>query len=66
MFFTWDEAYNADMNHTIRAHEIVFALDCPDAVALASFYAELVGWETSDTAGNGEWVTVKPAALLDA
>jgi len=37
-----------------RLHHVVF--DCPDPVALASFYAELTGW--SITYNDGEWVVV--------
>jgi catechol 2,3-dioxygenase-like lactoylglutathione lyase family enzyme len=33
------------------------ALDCPDPSALASFYADLVGWEVDDD--DGDWVELK-------
>lgn len=39
----------------------VFALDCPDAVALAEFYATLLGWEVEYDEDSPEWVDVRPA-----
>jgi catechol 2,3-dioxygenase-like lactoylglutathione lyase family enzyme len=33
------------------------ALDCPDPSALASFYADLVGWEVDDD--DGDWVELR-------
>lgn len=37
----------------------VFAFDCPDAHALAVFYAAITGWEMDDDAGaDDEWVEV--------
>ena len=35
-----------------------FVYDCPDAGALARFYAALLGWEASEEDG---WVDLKPA-----
>ena len=34
-------------------------LDCPDALALARFYAEVLGWELEDDGDKG-WATLKP------
>jgi catechol 2,3-dioxygenase-like lactoylglutathione lyase family enzyme len=54
-----------DVTH-ITPNRTVVALDCPDAVALANFYACLLGWEMR-TPGedepdfeNPEWVSVVP------
>ncbi len=33
-----------------------FVLDCPDAGALARFYAALLGWEVSD---DGDWAEIR-------
>jgi catechol-2,3-dioxygenase len=40
--------------HT-RLHAVV--LDCPDPNALATFYAQLIGWEVEDS--DDEWVTLR-------
>ncbi|MFJ5958293.1 VOC family protein [Paenarthrobacter sp. NPDC092416] len=32
-------------------------IDCPDPAALATFYAELLGWEVTD---QGDWVDIRP------
>ncbi|KAB1654331.1 VOC family protein [Pseudoclavibacter chungangensis] len=45
---------------SIGATKYVFALDCPDASALAAFYARLLGWRASDTSPDAEWVDVRP------
>ncbi|MEC3975391.1 VOC family protein [Amycolatopsis sp. H20-H5] len=38
------------------------ALDCPDPVALAAFYRELLGWAEPERSADGHWVTlVNPA-----
>jgi predicted enzyme related to lactoylglutathione lyase len=34
----------------------VFVYDCPDAPALAAFYARLLGWDTDPTRSGGDWV----------
>lgn len=34
-------------------------IDCPDALALARFYAEVLGWELEDDGDKG-WATLKP------
>ena len=36
-----------------------FVIDCPDAPALAAFYAELLGWDTQPSNGDGDWVDVR-------
>lgn len=52
---------------SIDTVRIVTALDCPDAVALGTFYAELLGWELKTPGPNEpdhddpEWVAVVPA-----
>ena len=37
----------------------VVAIDCPDAAALAGFYAGLLGWEVVDDSED-DWVTIAP------
>lgn len=37
----------------------VVAFDCPDARALAGFYAGLLGWEVRE-GSDDEWVTIAP------
>jgi predicted enzyme related to lactoylglutathione lyase len=38
------------------AHSPSFVFDCPDAPALARFYAELLGWQAEP---NEDWVDVR-------
>lgn len=38
----------------------VAALDCPDAVALATFYAGLLEWEVDADDDDDDWVTIAP------
>ena len=38
-----------------------FVIDCPDAAALADFYATLLGWEVQAGGAGEEWVDIKPA-----
>lgn len=38
----------------------VVAIDCPDARALASFYAGVLGWEVVDDGDDDDWVTIVP------
>jgi catechol 2,3-dioxygenase-like lactoylglutathione lyase family enzyme len=35
-------------------------LDCPDARALAAFYAEILGWEVDEDASDDDWVNLLP------
>ncbi|MEU8413742.1 VOC family protein [Amycolatopsis japonica] len=35
------------------------ALDCPDPVALAEFYRELLDWKAAEVAEDGHWVTLR-------
>ncbi|MFE6609607.1 VOC family protein [Amycolatopsis sp. NPDC057786] len=35
------------------------ALDCPDPVALAEFYRELLDWQAAEVAEDGHWVTLR-------
>jgi len=37
----------------------VVAIDCPDAAALADFYAGILGWEVQADADD-DWVTIAP------
>lgn len=50
------------MSGSIQTQHTVFALDCPDAVALAEFYATLLDWEVDATDADAEWVDVRPAS----
>ncbi|MGO1539824.1 MAG: VOC family protein [Leucobacter sp.] len=47
------------MNSPIQTKGLVYALDCPDAVALAEFYARLLGWRTIADP-HSDWVDVVP------
>ncbi|MCU1630023.1 MAG: glyoxalase [Pseudonocardia sp.] len=40
----------------------LFALDCPDALALARFYSAITGWPVAseDTAADDHWVELDP------
>ena len=38
----------------------VVAIDCPDAAALADFYAGILGWEVKEEPDD-DWVTIAPA-----
>lgn len=40
---------------------MAFAIDCPDALALAEFYAALLGWRVVRDDGDLDWVEVHPA-----
>jgi catechol 2,3-dioxygenase-like lactoylglutathione lyase family enzyme len=42
----------------------VVAVDCPDATALAGFYAGLLGWEVEAEPGD-DWVTIAPPGATD-
>ena len=48
------------MSTSIRATRHVYALDCPDAVSLAAFYARLLGWSANPS--EPDWVNVTPPA----
>jgi len=37
----------------------VVAIDCPDAAALADFYAGILGWEVKEEPDD-DWVTIAP------
>lgn len=47
------------MTASIRARRQVFALDCPDSLALAKFYARLLGWR-AEPSEDSDWVKVLP------
>lgn len=49
------------MTTPITVTRTTFALDCPDAVALAEFYAGLLGWDVSRDPEDGRWVEAHPA-----
>ncbi|MGO1948040.1 MAG: VOC family protein [Mycobacteriaceae bacterium] len=38
----------------------IFVLDCPDAAALADFYARLLGWTVVNNEEYGDWVDLFP------
>ena len=42
----------------------VVAVDCPDAPALADFYAGLLGWEVM-AHSDDDWVTIVPTADVE-
>lgn len=50
------------MSTPIRTTSYVYALDCPDAGALAEFYARLLGWDIHSSEEDDEWVDVAPPA----
>lgn len=41
------------------------ALDCPDPVALARFYQQIVGGELVTSPGNDDWVTLELSDATD-
>lgn len=55
------------MSTSITPTRFVYALDCPDAVELATFYANLLGWQMKLPAPDDpdadlpEWVAVVPS-----
>ena len=48
-------------NHPPQARPVldVVAIDCPDAAALAGFYAGILGWEVQEDSDD-DWVTIQP------
>lgn len=50
------------MSSPIRTVHTTYALDCPDAPALAAFYARLLGWEVDrdETSAAETWIDVVP------
>ncbi|HIW91300.1 MAG TPA: VOC family protein [Candidatus Corynebacterium avicola] len=48
------------MNRPLTFKDPVFAIDCPDAPALADFYARLLGWTITSPPDDTEWVEVHP------
>lgn len=52
-----DTASSADLAPKPKLDLVV--LDCPDALALAQFYAEVLGWETEPDSDAG-WATLTP------
>jgi catechol 2,3-dioxygenase-like lactoylglutathione lyase family enzyme len=44
--------------YMVIARSPTFVYDCPDAAALAAFYAALLGWEVTTQEG---WVDIRPA-----
>lgn len=56
-------AYTFRMNASIAATRMTFAVDCPDALGLATFYAALLGWDVvvdEASESDPEWVEVHP------
>lgn len=47
---------------SIRASKYVFALDCPDALSLARFYVQLLGWTVQVDDEDPLWANVLPPA----
>jgi catechol 2,3-dioxygenase-like lactoylglutathione lyase family enzyme len=43
----------------------VVAIDCPDAPALARFYAEVLGWEVHQDSDDDDWVTIHPPGAAE-
>ncbi len=48
------------MSTPVEFKRVVFTLDCPDARALAEFYAQLLGWRVDFSGDEPEWVDVLP------
>ncbi|MGO1940360.1 VOC family protein [Agrococcus casei] len=46
------------MSTSLKTQQVVFALDCPDARALADFYARLLGWQIGPA--SEDWMNVVP------
>lgn len=55
MAYSVQTAYTAGMSLNIRASRHVFVYDCQDPLALAKFYAELLGWSV-DPDYDDQWV----------
>ncbi|GAA1351779.1 VOC family protein [Falsarthrobacter nasiphocae] len=49
------------MSAHLNLSHLTIALDAPDAPALATFYATILGWETSRIESQTVWVNVYPA-----
>ncbi|GAA4396671.1 VOC family protein [Fodinibacter luteus] len=54
-----DTAPTADATPSTRPVLDLVVLDCPDATALSSFYAEVLGWEMEE-GSDDHWVTLQP------
>lgn len=54
------------MSIALRTSHHVFVLDCPDAVALAEFYARLLGWRVEISSEEADWADVKPPDAVGA
>ncbi|GAA2843950.1 hypothetical protein GCM10010471_28740 [Leucobacter komagatae] len=52
-------AYTFRMHAPLALTRTTFALDCPDAAALAEFYGALLGWDVVK-GDDDEWVEVHP------
>ena len=48
------------MGTSIQVKTFMVALDCPDALGLAKFYAQLLGWRLDYDGDEPEWVDVLP------
>lgn len=48
------------MSSSVQVKSFVVTFDCPDAVGLARFYAEMLGWRLDYDESSPEWVDVLP------
>jgi len=48
------------MGGSIRPRRVAVTFDCPDAHALAEFYAKLLGWRVHEDAAEPDWADVLP------
>lgn len=50
------------MSSHLNIRHITYAIDCPDAPALADFYARLLGWSRELDSDEPDWASVTPPA----
>ncbi len=43
----------------------VVAIDCPDAAALAAFYAGILGWDVQADDDDDDWVSISPPGAAE-
>jgi len=48
------------MSSSVQVKSFVVTFDCPDAVGLATFYAQMLGWRLDYDESSPEWVDVLP------
>lgn len=51
---------NNPVQTSAQVKSFVVTLDCPDALALAEFYARMLGWRVDFDESSPEWVDVLP------